>query len=151
MDESEYVRLRLDDQIDWHERKAAGNRSWFRRLRMFEIVFAAVIPMVSIAMPEAFHPRLVVSTIGVAIALISGTLALYRFQENWAEYRSTAESLRQEKFLFLTRAGDYTGPEPFRTLVERVEAALARQTGQWAAGTSRGAKRIADIVSIERR
>lgn len=37
-----------------------------------------------------------------------------RFQENWNEYRAVAdaESLKQEKYLFLARAEPYNGDQP---------------------------------------
>jgi hypothetical protein len=59
-------------------------------------------------------------------------VSLYRFQENWNEYRASAESLKQEKFLYLARVEPYDGEQPFELLVQRVEALLMSETTGWA-------------------
>jgi hypothetical protein len=42
-------------------------------------------------------------------------------QEHWIEYRATAESLRKEKFLFLTQTEPYDKDDAFPVLVQRVK------------------------------
>ena len=73
---------------------------------------------------------------GVAMATIGGLLSLYRFQEKWIEYRVTAESLKREKFFFLTGTAPYDVDDRFQTLVTRVEAILAAENVQWAESTA---------------
>lgn len=49
----EYVETRLDDQIDWYDRKSQENQAWYKRLRLIEIVAAGLIPfMAGYAAPE---------------------------------------------------------------------------------------------------
>ena len=58
-------------------------------------------------------------------------MQLKRYQENWLLYRSTEESLKREKFLFLNNAGNYSNLDndiKNRTLVESVEAVLLSET-----------------------
>jgi hypothetical protein len=43
----------------------------------------------------------------VAVAAIAGLITLIKFQENWTEYRTVSETLKFEKFLFLSKAGPY--------------------------------------------
>ena len=160
MDDAEYVRARIDDQIEWHDRKSARSQRWYKRLRAVEIVCAAAIPFVSAigafagagsAWTALSPARLGVSALGMIVAMISGVLALYRLEDQWTGYRATAEALRSEKFKFLTRTGDYACPDPFALLVERSEAILTKQTETWA---FRGGKRggaAASVVSIDRR
>ena len=62
----------------------------------------------------------------------SGIANLYRFQENWNEYRASAEALKQEKYLYLARVEPYNGDQPFELLVQRVEALLKSETTGWA-------------------
>ena len=61
-----------------------------------------------------------------------GIVSLYRFQENWNEYRASAESFKQEKYLYLALVEPYNGDQPFELLVQRVEALLQRETTGWA-------------------
>jgi hypothetical protein len=130
--EQQYVEERLRDQIDWYERKSRSNRLWFLFLRALEIVLAAAIPLLTSVIKEKPDVGVLLGTISVAIAVIAGVLALFRFQELWIEYRATAETLKREKFMFLTRSGLYAGPGGFAALVERVETLLAAEATKWA-------------------
>ena len=73
-----------------------------------------------------------IGVLGLIVAVLAGIVSLYRFQENWNEYRAVAESLKQEKYLYLARAEPYDGDQPFELLVQRVEALLKSETTGWA-------------------
>ncbi len=103
----EYLEQRVRDQIDFYDRKSLWNQSWFKRLRVVEIIAAAMIPFLT-AIPDTTTMRYVVGGLGVLITVVAGILALFQFQERWTEYRTTCESLRTERLLFLTKAEPYT-------------------------------------------
>ena len=85
---------------------------------------------------ELMPIQVLTGAMGVAVATIGGLLSLYRFQEKWIEYRVTAESLKREKFFFLTGTAPYDVDDRFQTLVTRVEAILAAENVQWAESTA---------------
>ena len=132
MDENQYIEQRLDDQIDWYDIKSQWNQKWLKRLSLIEIVAATTIPFLVGYIGEEIYPlRLTVGFLGVLVAVISGILPLYKFQENWIEYRTTCESLRHEKFLYLTSSEPYNIEEPFPLLAQRVEALISKENTQW--------------------
>ena len=63
---------------------------------------------------------------------ISAILGLYKFQDNWTSYRTTCESLRHEKFLFLTKTNPYDDNNAFNLLVQRVEMLISQENSSWA-------------------
>lgn len=132
MTEQEYLEQRLDEQQKWLSGKSSFNQRWYKRLRVVEIVVAASIPffasLINSGMPSMSY---VVAFLGFVIAAVSAFLSLNKFQENWIEYRAAAETLKREKFLFLTRTPPYTDGAAFATLVERVEAVLQKQNAGW--------------------
>ena len=133
MSPEEYLRDRLDDQINWYSRNSQWHQTWFKRLRVVEILFATSIPfLVSYITPETGILKLIVGGMSVVVALASGLVTLYKFQENWIEYRTTAETLKHEKYLYLTQSAPYDGDEPFRLLVERVEVTISKENTNWA-------------------
>ena len=69
----------------------------------------------------------------MVVAVLAGVIGLYRFQENWAEYRTMAEALKREKFLYLAKADPYGGDKAFELLVAQVEGLLKSETGNWTA------------------
>ena len=131
MNQDEFIKNRVDDQIEWYNKKSSLKQSWFRRLRIIEIVAAALIPL--LAAYADWNPlKIAVAALGLVIAVIAGILGLFQFQENWTSCRSTCESLKQEKFLFLTRTGSYDQKEPFPLFVQRVEGLMAKEHSAWA-------------------
>ena len=66
---------------------------------------------------------------------ITALTQLKKHQENWLLYRSTEESLKREKFLFMNNAGNYsnlTDDVKNKTLVESLETILSSQTSKGA-------------------
>ena len=122
---------RLEDQIGWYDRKSVSNMHWFKRLKMTEIVAAAIIPFLA-----ATHlPQAAVTTgvLGVLITVFEGMLQLNQYHENWIRYRSTCESLKHEKYIFLANAAPYSNVENARALLaERVESLVSQEHAKWA-------------------
>lgn len=131
MNDKEYINSRVDDQIGWYDRKSQRAQCWFKWLRGAEIVAAAAIPLIAGFAAEPFPVTLVLGILGASIAVISAAIILNQFQENWTEYRTTCESLKHEKFLYLTRADPYHEEEPFRLFVQRVESLISKENSAW--------------------
>jgi hypothetical protein len=128
----EYIEQRLSDQIGWYDRKSTTNQRWFKRLRFAEIVAAATIPLLSGFADNSFPIKIAIGALGVFVAVIASLLGLLQLQVHWIEYRGTAESLRREKFLFLTQTAPYDKDDAFHLLVQRVEAMLTKENTEWA-------------------
>ena len=128
----EYIEQRLSDQIGWYDRKSGTNQRWFKRLRFVEILAAATIPFLSGFAGNWFPIKIAIGALGVFVAVIASLLGLLQLQVHWIEYRATAESLRREKFLFLTQTEPYDKDDAFHLLVQRVEALLSKENTDWA-------------------
>jgi uncharacterized protein DUF4231 len=125
------VMERLEDQIGWYDRKSMTNQRYFKRLKMVEIAAAAMIPFLS-----AFgHQRImwVTGGLGVLITILEGMLHLNQYQQNWIAYRSTCESLKHEKYVYLGKASPYaTAADPHALLAERIESLVSQEHAKWA-------------------
>src|SRR5207245_9214987 len=75
--------------------------------------------------------KFTVGCLDVIIALISGLLSLYRLQQLWIQYRTTCESLKHEKYLYLTKTEPYDGEDRFPVLVQRVESLISKEHSKW--------------------
>jgi uncharacterized protein DUF4231 len=122
--------VRLENQIKWYSAQAKRNQAWFKRLKVLQIVLAAAIPVVA----GGDGPTELVGAFGALIVVLEGLQQLQQYQQNWTTYRSTAERLKHEKFLFLSRAGPYAAAEnPEAMLAERVEGLVSQEHAAWAA------------------
>jgi Protein of unknown function (DUF4231) len=133
MNADDYVKERLDTQIGFFTSKSRLNRRWFRTLRLVEVGLAALLPF-AIANVSDATPRLklAVGAVGAVIAVTAAVLALFKFQENWIEFRTTAESLKQHRYRYLTRSPPYETEASFSQLVSNVESLLSRENAEWA-------------------
>ena len=119
---------RLQSQIAWYSGKSQQNQRWFKRLKIGQIVTAAVIP---VAAAES-APAWLLGSAGALILVLEGVQQLQQYQQNWSSYRSTAERLKHEKFLLLSQAGPYAAAErPEALLAERVEGLVSQEHAAW--------------------
>ena len=134
MNEEQYLNERLDDQIDWYDKKSVLNQKIYKIICVIEFIAAALIPFLTPYISEqSLSLRLFVGFLGVIIAVIVAVIGLYKFQENWTEFRTTSESLKHEKYLYLTKTPPYDGSDNFTLLVERVESLISKENSAWAA------------------
>jgi hypothetical protein len=129
MTPEEYLEQRVDDQINWYDSKSGSNQRWHKNLRAVEIICAALIPFIANSSWECSN--FVVGTLGVIIAICAGMSALNKYQENWLNYRATAETLKHEKFLYLTKSTPYNNENSFNSFVKRIEGLISKENSQW--------------------
>lgn len=144
MNEQEYLQQRLDDQLDWYDGKSGRNQANYKILRSIELVTAAMIPLSAAVFNGMPWFAWLAAGLGAIIAIASAINGLFRFQDNWIQYRTTAEQLKHEKFLFLTRIEPYSGDDAFTLLVQRVEGLIAKETSSWAQTLKKDAEQKAD-------
>lgn len=127
-----YLRDRVDNQINWYSTMSKWNQKMYKLIKTVEVTFAALIPfLVSFISSNAGYLKVIVGALGISISVISGILALYRFQENWIEFRKTAESLKREKFLYIAKVDIYSINNPYPLFVQRVEGLIAKENTRW--------------------
>ncbi|HEY0786123.1 MAG TPA: DUF4231 domain-containing protein [Acidobacteriaceae bacterium] len=133
------IYARLLDQIDWYDRKSRSAQRTFKRIKVTEILAAALIPFLTgVHFP---YQALLIGALGVLITILEGILHLNQYSQNWSAYRSTCETLKHEKFVFLARAGPYSGTaDPRAQLAERIESLVSQEHAQWVSVQQQQAK-----------
>jgi hypothetical protein len=124
---------RLEDQLQWYDAKAGKNQWRYKWIKVVEIAVAAALPVVA-----AVHsPVWVTGGLAAVVVVLEGALHIFQFQEHWITYRSTAEALKNERYLYLAKAGPYAGEDRDRVLAERVEVLLAQEHIKWESAAQR--------------
>lgn len=120
---------RLEDQLDWYERRSTHNKRWYQWLKVAQLVIAASIPVVAAAGGSATAA----GALGAVVVVLEGLQQLFQFQQNWIAYRVTAQALTRERSLCLAGAGPYANVErPVALLAQRVERIVSQESGAWA-------------------
>jgi hypothetical protein len=127
---SDYLEQRLDNQINWYSDKSSRCKVWYRSLRIIEIVAAAIIPLLS-GMDNLLYGNWIIGGLGMLIAIAAATGGLFKYHENWIQYRATSEALKHEKFLFLGGSAPYDGENAFQLLVQHVEGLISKENTNW--------------------
>ena len=145
MSQSDVVMERLEDQINWYDKKSGYNQRMFKGMKTATIVISVSIPL--LAAFSSYKPipgpliALFTGTLGAAIAFLEAMQQLNQYHQNWITYRATAEALSREKFLFLGNAGDYAAAvNPKALLAERVESLVSQENSKWTAAQEQTAK-----------
>src|SRR4030066_1479232 len=87
MNEEQFLKERVDGQINWYDKKSQFSQRWYKCLRVGEIAAASAIPLLAGYLSDKTPAiQVVVGFLGFIIAIIAGVVALYQFQENWVEY-----------------------------------------------------------------
>ncbi len=135
MTAQEYLTDRLNDQIAWYDKKSAYNQKRFKSIRILNITLSVSIPFLTTLMKDGSsneYLKILIGFIGASIAVLEAVLNLYKYHENWIQYRSTAESLKHHKYLFETQTGIYANEKTaFAVLVDNVENLISKEITTW--------------------
>ncbi len=125
---SDPTQQRLEEQIDWYDRKSIYNQRVFKTLKTVQIVWGALVPLFA----GFGAPTPLTGSLGVVIVSLEGLQQLNQYQQSWVNYRSTCEALRHEKYLFLAHAGPYkNGAKRRSILAERIEGMVSQEHAKW--------------------
>ena len=137
---NEYIKVRIDDQIEYYDKKSIHYKKMHENLTITTIILSAsiaIIPAFTALIPNYKNTFTFLSAFFAAIITVLQTIdKLKKYNELFYQYRSTCEKLKQEKYLFLTNSGEYktshNAPTNEQLLVERCESIMATENGTWA-------------------
>lgn len=121
---------RLDDQLSWYDRSSVKAQHRFKVIKTLTFVLAGLVPV-----SAAFDlPSSVAAVLGFGVLFAEGLLQLHQYELHWQTYRTTAEMLKHEKYLFLAGAGPYAeAQDAKRMLAERIESIVSQEHARWVA------------------
>ena len=132
MDEKVYFGERLENEIIWYEKKSRKNKCYYYFLRVIELVSAALIPLlINYLSGDTNIIKSAIEILSIIVVVTTGMLSLFQFHELWTEYRTNAESLKHEKYLYLSASRPYDKGDKFKLLVERVERLISIENSRW--------------------
>ena len=133
MDIQQYISDRLDSQISWYSKKSQHAKKMYRTFQVADIIIAASIPLLSAYTIENATIAIIVGILGAIITITEAVSKLYRWHEEWIEYRFTCEASKRHKILYLTNSDPYDNTQEIngKLLVSNVEAIISSENKQW--------------------
>ncbi len=126
----EFLKLRWLEQLAWMESKAGKAQRFYYRLRLITIVGAVVVPaLVALNSLDGWPgnaAQIGAWIVSLVVAVSAAVEGFFQFGQRWRNYRSTAERLKTERWLYLQLAGPYatvdgSDADAYRTFASRVE------------------------------
>jgi len=136
-DFKKYLSERYQPQISWYDNKSIYNQKMYKWLQFFLIVFSSLTPILIIIeklddFKEYESLFWLPVTTAVLVAFITSLLKVYRYQENWINYRTTCETLKEEFYYYESANGEYADMDDSEKLfIERVESLISRENTLW--------------------
>ncbi len=118
---------RLEEQLRWYDDKSMAAQRAYKRVKLAQLTVGAAVPVVALASV----PAILTASLAAVVVVLEGIQQLQQWQTNWVLYRSTAEALKHERFLYLAAAGPYADADRERVLAERVEGLVSQEHAKW--------------------
>jgi uncharacterized protein DUF4231 len=132
---------RLEDQIRWYDEKSTFNNRRFKLIKGAQLLSAATIPVVATLDLAAAFP----AALGGLVVVLEGFQQLNQYQQNWSSFRSTAEALKHEKYLYLAGAGPYRhAKRAVPLLADRIEGLISQEHAKWVSAREEAARALGD-------
>lgn len=107
----DFLKLRWLDQLIWMESKASKAQWFYYRLRLITIVGAVIVPaLVALTTLDGWPgtaAQIGTWVVSLVVAVSAAVEGFFQFGQRWRNYRSTAERLKTEGWLYLQLAGPY--------------------------------------------
>jgi Protein of unknown function (DUF4231) len=129
---SDYVKKRLENQLNWYDKKAKSYLYRYYEIQILILGVSALIPIVNVVGGYEMTIRIISSILGSIVVGATGILQLTKAQESWIIFRSTAETLKKEYNLYMLKAGDYSDTnladdKRDKLFIERSESVMAME------------------------
>ncbi|NNH73807.1 DUF4231 domain-containing protein [Nocardia uniformis] len=111
----------------WYRGKSSVAQQMYKRVKFGQIVVGGMVPVLAVVPGWNWLTAIVAATVVIA----EGAQQLFQWQNNWLGYRSIAEALKGEKYLYLAHAGNYRDGDRRTVLAERLEQLLSQQNLRW--------------------
>ena len=130
---------RLENQIRWYADSSEANQRRFKFFKGAQLLSAAAIPVVATIGLNAA----VAAALGALVVVLEGFQQLNQYQQNWSSFRSTAEALKHEKYLYLANAGPYANTRrDVALLADRIEGLISQEHAKWVSAREEAARAL---------
>ena len=125
-----YLKERYEKEIEWYDTSSVKNKKCYYRFQWSALVISPVVPVLVACLPESM--KWATATIAAILAIITAALKAFKYQENWLNFRTIAESLKKEKYYYEAGLNEYNNSADKEALfVERVEALISKENSLW--------------------
>lgn len=94
----------------WYGRAATRTRLSYQVLKVAVLVMGAAVTVLAATRASSA----LTAALAASVVVLEGVQQLFQFQSNWITYRRTAETMRQQAFMYVAQVGPYADTETRR-------------------------------------
>ena len=127
-----YLETRYEKQMQWYDRKAERSHRTYLVFQWAALLLSASAPVLIVVGDGA--TKWLAVAVAILVAVATGALKVFKYQENWTDYRTTCEMLRKEFHFYEAGLRGYEAADDREALfVDRVEGLISREHSLWSA------------------
>lgn len=135
MEIQQYLSERVEPQIKWYNKNSISNKYYYITTRVTLTIIAAIIPALTAFLSDNPVVKVIICILSVLTAILANVNGIFRFKDNWVQFRNMCELLLSEKYLYLSGTGKYkTSTDKDKLFVETVEEYLQNENKHWQDG-----------------
>ncbi len=122
--------------FQWYGRAATRTRLGYQVLKVAVLVTGAAVTVLAATRASA----VLTAALAASVVVLEGIQQLFQLQSNWITYRGTAETMRQQAFMYVAQVGPYADMKMRRErLAEFVNEITAMENAGWRSTMRRAA------------
>jgi hypothetical protein len=126
----ERMKERFFKELAYYEKKSGKNKNLFYAFQIIVILFSVLTPLL-LAYNNQLLEWAAIITSGV-VTIFTALLGAFKFQENWINYRTVAESLKKEMTYYTAKLCDYeNSPDPEQLFLLKIENLISKEHTSW--------------------
>lgn len=132
MDIETYILERVDNQIEWYDKKSNKAQRHYKNIQYLEMAISLAIPLLAPFSVDCQVLACLIGVLGALIAALNSISKMNHLYENWIEYRTTCERLKREKYLFTMNVSPYSNTQKSKQLfVSTIESIILSENNEW--------------------
>jgi len=118
----------LAAHFQWYGRAATRTRLSYQVLKVAVLVTGAAVTVLAATRASSA----LTAALAASVVVLEGVQQLFQFQSNWITYRRTAETMRQQAFMYVAQVGLYADKETRRErLAEFMSEITTTENAGW--------------------
>lgn len=126
--ENEKLQKRVGNSLNWFIKKAVIYKRCYYTFASTSIITPIVLTILNSVESSTFianNFKQYSAVLATITTVASSLLALFRFKDQWQEYRQTAEIIKAELMKFQMKSGEYA-KQDIKVLGDKIEAIIAQ-------------------------
>lgn len=126
----DFIKNRYNTELLWYDNKSIGYKKTYRTMQWIMIIFSSLTPILILISDT--DEKLIPVIVSLLVVITSTAIQTFKLQENWLNYRKSAENMRQEYSIFKTSTGYYSDiVDKEKYFVEQIEGIISRENSNW--------------------